>query len=335
MTKTSGAVRTPWQRALDSAGITTAKLRRDYTTAARRLLTRETAGYAAVRALLPARLQPHLVAATAFSCATDDIVDAERPVAVRTAAFGRWREATRTALDTGRSRFPVLRAYAHTAAVCEQSPGGVLEYLEGTAGDLEFTGFETEAAYQAYVDRLTLPFLMISTGLQYPGGGDPAVRARWRPFADASQRLDFLTDLHTDLRAGRLCLPREDLTRHGVTVTDLAGARDTYGVRRLIAETCARTRAALTEAHGVLEIATPDYQPLVRAGLSLWEHRLNEVERRGAAVLRRPVSTGIREPLSILLRETRERGRERERGQRQGQGQGQGRASASDGVFSD
>ncbi len=91
-------------------------------------------------------------------------------------------------------------------------------------------------------------------------------------------------------------------------MTDLAGARDTYGVRRLIAETCARTRAALTEAHGVLEIATPDYQPLVRAGLSLWEHRLNEVERRGAAVLRRPVSTGIREPLSILLRETRERG---------------------------
>ena len=153
VTKTSGTVRTPWQRALDRAGITTAELRRDYTTAARRLLTRETAGSRPYAPCCPPGCSRTWWPPPRSPAPPTTSWTLERPVAVRTAAFGRWREATRTALDTGRSRFPVLRAYAHTAAVCEQSPDGVLEYLEGTAGDLEFAGFETEAAYQAYVDR--------------------------------------------------------------------------------------------------------------------------------------------------------------------------------------
>lgn len=269
------------------------------------MAVRDLVPYLAVRALLARELQPYALAGYALACAVDDLVDGAGPLSRRTVELERWAERLLAAVATGRSSDPLLRAYAHAFAACGQRQVHLEEYLAGARTDLDFAGFTTEADYQEYIDRVTLPFLMVTAGLQYPGGGGGAVRARWRLVADSSQRLDFLADLSVDLRQGRLYLPTEDLERFGVARADLERARSTPGVRALLADACARTRATLTAARSVLAVATAGYSPLMAGVLGVQEQQLRAVERRGPGVLRRPLGAGLRHALLAMVQENR------------------------------
>lgn len=277
-----------WRRSLEAAEVRQDTLRDDYTKVARFMRRREPAGYLAVRLLVPVGQQPHVLAGYAFASYTDDVCD-RGTVQERTRRYDAWDERVRAALDSGSAGHPLLRAFLHTAATRELPHRWVDSYLDGARIDLDFPGFATEADYQRYVEQLTWPFLMITSGLAHQGGGSAEFAAACRLFADAAQRTDILTDLHEDLRGGRLYLPVSDLDRYDIARADLEQGRDLPGVRALIAATAQTARATLREAGVLLDHCSEEHRRLMRFVLDLHHQRLQSVTSRGASVTRRPV----------------------------------------------
>ncbi|MFJ8934529.1 squalene/phytoene synthase family protein [Streptomyces sp. NPDC102365] len=277
-----------WRRSLEAAEVNHGVLRDDYMKVARFMRRREPAGYLAVRLMVPADHQPHVLAGYAFAAYTDDICD-RGTVEERTRRYDAWNEQVRTALDSGSAEHPLLRAFLHTAAARELPLRWVDSYLDGARIDLDFPGFATEADYQRYVERLTWPFLMITSGLAHQGGGSAEFADACRLFADAAQRTDILTDLHEDLRGGRLYLPVSDLDRYDITREDLERGRDLPGVRALVAATARTARGTLREAGVLLDHCSDEHRRLMRFILDLHHQRLESVTARGATVTRRPV----------------------------------------------
>lgn len=310
----TGMVRTmaTWQRVLDRAGITAPALREDYTLQRRLIAEFERAPYLAVRLLLPDSAVPHVVAVTAFMHHSDNILDQGSP-ADRAAAFTDWEKAVRTALETGTSDSPVLRALLNTVESYPQLPGEIEGYLTGAAPhELNFHGFATEEDFQAYVDGYSLPAFMLVAGLLAPA--EPKYRALARTFIEAWQRLDFLDDLAEDLhRDSRLGLPADALARHGVTRADLEAARPSDGVRELIRETAALVGDGLRASRPLSDLVPAPNRPLIRALIALQDVRLRAVEKSGLALLHGSARLPVVQALRVLAREYA--GRRRGRGQ--------------------
>ncbi len=288
-----------WQRCLDAAGVHSGSDRAAYLKAKQFMLSREPAGHLAVRLLIPARMQPHILAGYAFASFTDDLCD-RGTVPERTRRYQGWAEQVRTALDTGTARHPLLRAFLHTAEKRGLPRSWVDSYLVGAEIDLDFAGFTTEGDYQAYIEKLTWPFLMITSGLSMPGGGTQAYADSCRLLADVCQRTDFLTDLAEDLRDGRLYLPTDDLEEHGVTRSDLEQGRDLPGVRSLLSATAATAHATLREATRIVAELPVEQRPLTRFVILLHDHRLRRATATGTALTRGPVRDNPIELLRIL-----------------------------------
>jgi phytoene synthase len=303
-----------WQHVLDRAGITTPALREDYTLQRRLIARFERAPYLAVRLLLPDSVVPHVVAATAFMHHSDNILDQGSPPE-RVAAFADWEKAVRTALETGVSDSPVLRALLNTAEAYPRLPDEVEQYLTGAAPhELHFHGFATEADFQAYVDGYSLPAFMLVAGLLAPWSDE--YRALARTFIEAWQRLDFLDDLAEDLhRDSRLGLPADALARHGVTRSDLEAARPTDGVRALLRETAGLIGDGLRACHPLAGLVPAPNRPLVRALIALQELRLTavrrSVEKSDLALLHGSARLPVVPALWVLAREYAGRRRRR------------------------
>ncbi|GAA1105164.1 hypothetical protein GCM10009663_54170 [Kitasatospora arboriphila] len=294
----------------DGSGAVGAALARDYGEAARFLRRREPALFAAVRLLGVAAYQPHAVAGYAFACYTDDLCDQGAPQ-VRAERFAHWRDQVGAALAGEECGQPLARAFAHSVRLRGLPRHWIEDYLAGARADLDFTGFATEADYQAYVDRLSWPFTMLTAGLVHVGGGDERYAAAGRALADAWQRLDFLIDLAEDLRGGRLYLPEQSLADHGVTREDLAAGRRTDGVEHLVADLADLAEKALLQADAILEVPA-EYRPLSRMALRLARRRLAAVRRAGAGVAEGPVRDSATGRLALLAAARRPDARELE-----------------------
>ncbi|MFD0381609.1 squalene/phytoene synthase family protein [Streptomyces stramineus] len=239
----------PWGRTLTAAGIQSPQLRDDYTRQCALVSAYRRHAYAAVRLLLPTALTPHVIAATAFMHHTDTLLDQGPAEARADGTFTEWEKDVRDGLATGESGHPVLRPLLHTVSAHPRLRGHVEEFLAGAPMDRDFTGFATEADYQAYVDAYSLPAFMLIACLLLATDADPAEsRALCRAYIDGSQRLDFVNDLAEDLCDGRLTLPEETLERHGVSRADLTRGHDTPGTRALLADLLARARRDLLAA---------------------------------------------------------------------------------------
>ncbi|MER5808349.1 squalene/phytoene synthase family protein [Streptomyces sp. NPDC002033] len=291
-----------WRTTLTRAGITAPRLREDYTHAARRVLRREPAPYLTLRLLADPALVPWLTAGLAFMNRVDDVAEGGPP-AGRAAATAALAARTAAALESGDDPDPLLRAYGHAVRTRELPAHWVTRFLDGAAtAEAGFDGFADEEDFQAYLDAYAWPGVLVFAGLRYQGGPDPEQAAGWRRFVDAAQRVDFLADLHGDLAEGRLCIPRARLAEHDVTRDDLERARDTPGVRALLAAECRRARTALAAADDVPDLAGPGLRPVIGAMTELMAHQLTAVERAGCAVLRRDTGYGLAAPLRTLLR---------------------------------
>ncbi len=296
-----------WRRCMDAAEVRGSEARADYVKVAQFMQRREPAGYAAVRLLTPAHFQPHVLAGYAFASFTDDLCD-QGTVQERIRRFDAWAAQIRAALDSGTARHPLLRAFLYTSALRDLPRHWIESYLEGARIDLDFPGFATEADYQTYVDRLTWPFLMITTGLAQQGGGTPEFAQSCRLVADAGQRTDILTDLAEDLRDGRLYLPLDALAHHGVDRADLAAGRDAPGIQALLSEAANKAHGTLREASRLLDELPDEYGPLIRFVLDLHHQRLQTVVAMGSAVTRRPARDNPLTCLRLLARARRPRG---------------------------
>ncbi|WP_327349115.1 squalene/phytoene synthase family protein [Streptomyces europaeiscabiei] len=175
-----GGVVIRWSAALTTAGITDPRLRRTYDTQrgfVRRFALHE---HVAVRLLLPTHLHPPVIAAVAYMHATDELIDASEAGA-RQAALRSWDAETTAALEcseppargTLAALWDTTRRHPHLAT-------RVRALLDGAPVEAGWTGFDTEADFQAYVDSYSLPGLMLTASLIAPvpdaGADEPFVK---------------------------------------------------------------------------------------------------------------------------------------------------------------
>ncbi|WP_328923348.1 squalene/phytoene synthase family protein [Streptomyces sp. NBC_00190] len=260
--------------------------------------------WSVIRLLAPPEFQPHVLAGGTLLAFTDDVCD-RGPASGRRKRFDLWADRVQSALDSGTSSHPLLRAYLHSAQTYGLPRHWADAYFAGTRIDLDFPGFADEDDYQRYVDTLTWPGLMLSTGLTPHLVSDEDFAASCRLFADGFQRADFLTDLAEDVRGGRLALPLADLARYGLSRADLEEGQDTPGLRCLILATALRARASLTASERTVGEVHDAYRPLVRCLIGLYHHRLDRVTALGSAVARRPVRDNPLVCLRLLARSNR------------------------------
>ncbi|MFI6444539.1 squalene/phytoene synthase family protein [Kitasatospora sp. NPDC050543] len=259
-----------WENAMNAAGINDPGLRDDYSRQLGQVTRYKREAVLAARLLLPARLVPHVIAATAYMHRTDSLLDSG-PLDDRRAAYTHWEQEVADSLTTGATGNPELRPLLNTVAAHPALRGRAQEYLAGAVADLDFAGFATEADYQHYVDGYSLPAFMVVATLLGPDGDQRAYRAACRTFIDAGQRLDFVSDLAEDLADGRLTIPAQTLNRHGVTRTDLEQARDLPAVRALIADQLDQVDRTLAEGRAVVGLVPPAHRPMVRCMIGLDE----------------------------------------------------------------
>jgi phytoene synthase len=272
--------------ALEAAGIRDRDLEHCYRTTARATLRADPAHHAAVRNLVPARWQPHVLAAYWFARATDSAADSG-PVEGRRAHLERWARTVTAALTDAAPTDPRLRAFAHTVSACGLPKTWIEGLIEGMRTDAEGAGPLDEAGLRGYVDKVSLPYLKVLVGV-HPGMRDPGLEPGLRHLAEACQRADFLADLAADRRARRANPADEARAAHRPAGDYLAAELE-------------RARRALADARPLLERVPEALRPMARAQIALCALRLRTVERKGIKVFDRQARYPILGSARILL----------------------------------
>jgi phytoene synthase len=287
-------------------------LRRDYD--AQRELVRRFAPqqYLATRMLLPAWLHPPVVAMVAFMHETDERIDTGDP-GVRQEVLSSWDREVRAALDVGPgpgcSEPSLLRALADTTRRHPQLAERVRDFLNGAPVEAGWTGFDTEADYQAYIDSYSLPALMLTASLLAPApeaDADGPFHQGCRALIEAWQRADFLSDLSEDAEQGRVGIADEELLRHGLTFEDLcgkSGAAAAPALKRLVSAQADLAEAALNASRGLPDLVEAPYRPFLRALISVQDLQLQAVRRKGASLLNDRARPPIAATLRVLARQ--------------------------------
>ncbi|MFD9904644.1 phytoene/squalene synthase family protein [Streptomyces sp. NPDC059063] len=292
-----------WQATLSAAGIDSPRLRADFTRLRRVVSRYRRHQYLAVRLLLPRAVVPHVIAATVFMHHTDTVLDRQGPLKERAAAYDRWEKSVREALAARHSEHPVLRPLLHTCAAFPRLERDIDAFLGAGRVDLEFSGFDGEEDYQRYIDAYSLPAFMVVAGLLAPGADEAGYRGACRQFIDGSQRLDFVTDVAEDLRAGRLNIPAQTLARHRVTRADLAARKDCEQVRLLLEELIRTARATLAQSYALVAHLPQAHRPMGRALIGMEELTADAATLKGAQLLRSPARASVPAALRLLARE--------------------------------
>ncbi|MER6841500.1 phytoene/squalene synthase family protein [Streptomyces platensis] len=298
-----------WPKTLDQAGITDPALRRDYSEQRQLVAHYARAEYTAVRLLLPAPLVPDVLAATAFMHHSDNLID-QGPAEERIAALADWESRVRAALTSGEADRPVLRTLLDTLSRQPQLRQYVEDFLAGAPLEVKTAGFATERDFQHYIDGYSLPAFLLIACLLGDGAPTAAYVAGCRTFIEASQRLDFLNDLAEDLSDGRLGIPEELLTRHGLTRDGLTGTGPTGkdgaavdGLRPLLADQVRQIRSGLSASYGLVDLVPARNRPFVRALVSIQGLTLRAAARKGTALLHGSARPQVAAALRILARE--------------------------------
>lgn len=297
-----------WAATLTRAGITDPRLRRAYNLQRRLVRRFKLHEYVAARLLLPAQLHPPIIAAVAYMHATDELIDAGE-VSARQAALRHWDEETTAALHgSGPPAQPTLLALYDTARRHPHMAARVRAFLDGATVEATWTGFDSEADFQAYVDSYSLPALMLITSLITPvpdaGADEPFVRG-CRALIEGWQRCDFLADLSEDADKGRIGIPQDELARHGLKFEDLRSKTEACvpALEDLVRAQTDRAEAALAECRVLPSLVAAEHRPFLEALIAIQELRLQAVQREGGGLLHRGAGPAGLAALGVLARQ--------------------------------
>ncbi|MEU0116374.1 phytoene/squalene synthase family protein [Streptomyces bobili] len=290
------------RRELDAAGITDPALRAAYTDC-RRLNARHGKSYFLATRLLPVERRSAVHALYGFARWADDIVDdldRHRTPEERDRRLRGLEGDLAHGLRTGKGDEPVVRAVADTAGRYDIEHTLFADFLASMRSDLHVTDYPTYADLRTYMHGSAAVI-----GLQMlPVLGTVVPREEAAPHAAALgvafQLTNFLRDVGEDLDRGRVYLPADLLTAHGVDRPMLEWSRRT-------GRTDPRIRAALVAAENLtrkvyraaepgIAMLDPRTRPCIRTAFTLYGGILDAIADQGYTVLHRraKVSRGRR-----------------------------------------
>ncbi|MEU9669753.1 phytoene/squalene synthase family protein [Streptomyces bobili] len=290
------------RRELDAAGITDPALRAAYTDC-RRLNARHGKSYFLATRLLPVERRSAVHALYGFARWADDIVDdldRHRTPEERDRQLARLEGDLAHGLRTGKGDEPVVRALADTAERYDIEHTLFTDFLASMRSDLHVTDYPTYADLRTYMHGSAAVI-----GLQMLPVLDTVVpREEAAPHAAALgvafQLTNFLRDVGEDLDRGRVYLPADLLTAHGVDRPMLEWSRRTGRtdprIRAALVAAEDMTRKVYRAAEPGIAMLDPRTRPCIRTAFTLYGGILDAIADQGYTVLHRraTVSRGRR-----------------------------------------
>jgi phytoene synthase len=270
----------------------------------RRVMLGASKNYSFASRFLPRARQHHVEALYALLRVGDDLVDVTHPgFASPLEAIAEWERSYWQAFETGRSDHPVMRAYLSTALACAIPAETMRPYFRAMREDLTITRFPTFSDLLHYMEGSALTVGRAMTYIL--GVRPPYTIAETLPHADslaiAMQLSNFWRDIGEDLGIGRVYIPEEDLARFGMNEADLAAARTTPDLIRLLEFEFERTEAYYRHARaGIPRLQTGRWG--VMSGLEVYRAILTDIRRNGYDVFTRRAGATRTEKLRLALK---------------------------------
>jgi phytoene synthase len=253
---------------------------------------------------LPRPRREALYAVYAFCRTVDDIadlgVDGVADPAAQHAALTSWRRDVARCYDGGEPGHPIARQLA-TAVRAYAIPRAALEaIIDGVEMDVEGAVFETAEELYPYCYRVASAVGLCC--IEIFGYTDPRARQYAVDLGQALQWTNILRDVGVDARAGRIYLPRKDLSTFGVSVDDLRAGRYDEAFVALMAHGAARAREFYRRAEE--SFPRNDARSLVPARImgEIYAALLEEIEARRFRVFGDRVTVPTRRKVAIALR---------------------------------
>jgi phytoene synthase len=256
--------------------------------------------------VLPAPQREAIIAVWDFCRAVDDAVDEPEPMA-RAAppepghAIEFWRREVariyhdgRPASDQGKALEPFVRRFDLPRQPFD-------DVIDGVAMDLERSRYPTFDDLLGYCRRVASAVGLICIrifGCTGERAGEYAVN-----LGIALQLTNILRDVKSDLARGRVYLPLCDLYAHGCTVEDLAAAKMTEPLRRLLAFECGRAREFYDRAAAALPPEDRGRLTCPEIMRAVYFETLRRIEQRGYDVFNGRMRVSRPRQALIALRE--------------------------------
>ncbi|MFD5725049.1 phytoene/squalene synthase family protein [Streptomyces sp. NPDC058368] len=281
------------RRELDAAGITDPGLRTAYARC-RELNARHGRTYFLATRLLPPERRSAVHALYGFARWADDIVDdldRHRTPTERDRLLLRLERDLAHGLRTGTGDEPVVRAVADTATRYGIGHDLFADFMASIRADLTVTHYPTYADLQTYVHGSAAVI-----GLQMlPVLGTVVPRQEAEPHAAALgvafQLTNFVRDVGEDLDRGRVYLPGDLLSSHGVDRPLLEWSRRTgrgdARIRAALVAATELTRGVYRTAEPGIGMLDPRVRPCIRAAFTLYGGILDAVAEQDYRVLHR------------------------------------------------
>ena len=236
---------------------------------------------------LPEERRRAITALYAFCREVDDVVDECSDVGVARMKLAWWRQEITSAYH-GQPQHPVARALAEVSGRFNLPQQRLQEIIDGMEMDLEHNRYPDFASLRVYCHRVASVVGLLSAEIF--GYQDQRTLAYAADLGMAFQLTNIIRDVGEDARRNRIYLPLDELTEHGVSVTDIASARETDGFRHLIKFQIERALGFYDRASSELPAVDRKSQ---RAGLvmaAIYRTLLDEIKNDGCRVLTQRIS---------------------------------------------
>ncbi len=286
---------------LNAAGITDPQLRASYSEC-KRLNSLHGKTYYLATLLLPASKRPFVHALYGFARYADEIVDdlASTLTAQEKAEVLRaWSSDVLRGLETGESSDLVGRALIDTVQRFDIPHQHFVDFLHSMEMDLTVTEYQTFDDLYEYVYGSAAVI-----GLQMVpilGGDTVNSLEAAKNLGVAFQLANFIRDVGEDLDRGRVYLPLQELSEHGVTRQMLEARKLTPEIVSALKFQIARVRQLQKAAEPGIALLDKTSQPCIRAASELYCGIVDEVEKIGYDIFNKRATTSTARRARVAL----------------------------------
>lgn len=229
--------------------------------------------------VLPAAQRRAIGVVWDFCRAVDDAVDEAADTTTAAAEVITWRAEVSRLFGADEPLTPQARNLKPYVALFSLSRQPFDDLVDGVEMDLHRSRYDTFEELIGYCRRVASAVGLMC--IEVFGCRDSRSRDYAFNLGLALQVTNIIRDIKADLQQGRIYLPREDLSRFGVTEAALAAGRVTEPIRQLLAHECQRARHFFAAAAQAMPPA--ESRKLVAAEImgGIYAEILRRIEQRG------------------------------------------------------
>lgn len=198
---------------------------------------------------LPAEKRRAITAVYAYCRMADDIADEPGEIPGKKNTLREWKEALNQLSDEGPPH-PIIGELAWASRKYELPPEHFQAICDGVAMDLEENRFEDLSDLENYCDKVASAVGLACLGIF--GAKSEFAKDYAVCLGRALQMTNILRDVWEDAEEGRFYIPRSEMEKYGVTVSDLRDKNDTSQVLSLLRFFAGRTRTYYERANELL-----------------------------------------------------------------------------------